>query len=66
MFLCDKCLTTKYKNHESLCKRVGPCESCGYTLLCNDIPSKDLVLKEIMPKVTNVQLEAAIARGNLW
>lgn len=41
MFYCQACAKKK-SWPESLCQSQGPCEVCGKTALCNDVPSKDL------------------------
>ena len=38
MFYCDVC-RGKYAWPDSLCKSIGPCEMCGVTAMCNDVPS---------------------------
>jgi len=42
MFICDPCLTSRYQNGPSITKSTGPCEICGNTMTCNDIPSGQL------------------------
>lgn len=41
MFFCDRCRVRK-QWPESLAKSTGPCEICGKTRLCNDVPSSAL------------------------
>ena len=45
MFICDECLRKYYENDPSWIGSRGPCECCGQTKRCNDIPSSRLVNK---------------------
>ena len=44
MFICDECRIKKTKNHESLFKSTGRCESCRKETLCNEIKSSALIM----------------------
>lgn len=39
MFICDPCRQAGYENDASLLHSYGPCELCGKTATCSDIPS---------------------------
>ena len=41
MYFCDPCRGKKQWS-ESMAKSEGPCEVCGKTSVCNDVPSKYL------------------------
>ena len=45
MFFCNKCAEENGWN-ESLCKSYGPCEMCGESALCNDVPSSCLPISK--------------------
>jgi len=45
MFVCAKCLEKNYTNEPSFARSFGPCEDCGITRECNDIPCSYLELK---------------------
>lgn len=42
MFYCDPCGEGRGWPINPILKSSGPCEVCGVTALCNDIPSKEL------------------------
>jgi len=45
MFICDDCLKKNYENETALSISYGNCEICKRIIVCNDIPSKYLKLK---------------------
>lgn len=45
MFICDDCLTKKFRNEPRLFKSRGPCELCEQYRLCSDIQSGQLLRK---------------------
>ena len=46
MFICDQCLKDGFSNQPSFLRSYGPCEICGKSAVCNDIPSVYLVAKQ--------------------
>jgi hypothetical protein len=45
MFFCNKCAEECGWN-ESLVKSFGPCEICGESTVCNDVPSRLLPISK--------------------
>jgi hypothetical protein len=43
MFICEECLENY--NNWGIPRSMGPCEDCGHTRVCADIPSKYLERK---------------------
>lgn len=39
MFVCDPCLRKHFTNEPSFSQSRGPCEMCGRSRVCSDIPS---------------------------
>ena len=50
MFLCESCLRASYTNEPSLLLSRGPCEGCGKTASCSDIPSVQLSPRNPSPR----------------
>ena len=52
MFYCDACAKRNGWPHESWLPRSrGPCECCGQTASCNDMPSSALPIPERQPPI---------------
>jgi hypothetical protein len=46
MFICHECLKKNYEEVMTLRGSYGPCEDCGKTRNCADIPSSALTPKK--------------------
>ncbi len=42
MFICNSCLEKNWPSAWGMVQSYGPCEVCGYTCVCFDIPSSQL------------------------
>jgi hypothetical protein len=39
MFICDPCLSKRPGLYPSIFRSCGPCEDCGTTATCSDVPT---------------------------
>jgi len=57
MFYCYDCMTVN-NLPESLAHSEGKCEICGRHAICNDVPSKHLPMKPLVPSTGGEGKEA--------
>lgn len=62
MFLCETCLRAGYTNEPSMLLSRGPCEGCGKTAACSDIPSAHLDPRPIDPRPRKRELKPRCQR----